>query len=152
LIFALHRKAGATFQLFMVSYIKPYDMRNLLVLLTAVLLLTSCKKETEDKECISLKESLSSSNIQQVKDIITAFISRLPSDDYSEVNINKLVSALSGQCDVSSGLYCFDCINTLPSQTEIWIEVRSGSSTLRKTIDLTYSNGSNKMKFGNMHD
>lgn len=127
-------------------------MRNLQVVLIAALLFTSCKKEAEDKECVSLKEGITANNIQQVKDVITAFINRLPSDDYTEVNINKLVSAISGQCGINSGLYCFDCINTLPSQTEIWIEIRSGSNTLRKTIDLTYTNGSNKMKFGNMHD
>ena len=127
-------------------------MHKLFILSAAVLLFTGCKKEKENSECISLKEGITSNNIQQVKDIITVYISKLPSDDYTEANINKLVSVISGQCGVSSGLSCFDCIDTLPSQTEIWIEVTSGSSTLRKTIDLTYTSGSNKMKFGNMHD
>lgn len=128
-------------------------MRYLLIILALpILLLAGCKKESESNNYTSLKEGIKANNVQQVKEIITAYINTLPSNDYTEATINKLVSVISGECTVTAGAFCFDCIQTLPSQSEIWIEVKQGSTTVRKTIDITYTTPANKMKFGNMHD
>jgi hypothetical protein len=127
-------------------------MRNLFVIIATIFLVVGCKKDAENGNCVLLKEGMKNNNIEQVKQVITRFISTLPTNDYTEANINKLVSIISGNCNLTSGLYCFDCIQTLPSQTEIWIELANNGTTLRKTIDITYTSGDNKIKFGNMHD
>ena len=90
-----------------------------IVLLFAIL---SCKKdEIVPADCIELESGLTNSNIGQVKTVITKFINSLPSQVYTEENLNRLVSAIGEQCSVSVTMLCYDCIKTLPSQTEIHI-------------------------------
>lgn len=127
-------------------------MRKLIIVFSVMALATACKKDAEPGNCVLLKEGMKANNVQQVGEVITKYIGTLPTNDYTEENINKLVQAIQGQCNFNAGVYCFDCISTLPSQTEIWIEFNNAGNTLRKTIDLTYTVGGNKMKFGNMHD
>lgn len=127
-------------------------MRKLIIIFSSAILLAACKKDAENGNCVLLKEGMKANNVQHVGEVITKYIGTLPSNEYTEENVNKLVLAIKGQCNLNTGVYCFDCISTLPSQTEIWIEFNNAGSTLRKTIDLTYAAGTNKMKFGNMHD
>lgn len=127
-------------------------MPKLLIVFISAILLFGCRKEAENSNCVLLKEGMKVNNVQQVSKAISYFIISLPTDEYTEANINKLVQTITGSCNVTGGIYCFDCIQTLPSQTEIWLEFNDGGNTLRKTIDITYQNGTTKMKFGNMHD
>jgi hypothetical protein len=125
-------------------------MQQFLLFCCFVVVLTGCKKEAATS-CTPLKEAMSANNIQQVKDIITQYISQLPSAAYTEANIIQLTKKLSGECELSSGLNCFDCIMTFPSESEISIAYTSGAVTVTKTIDLTY-NSANKIIFWNMHE
>ena len=54
-------------------------------------------------------------------------------------------------CTMNASALCFDCIQTLPSQSEIRISFDNGASTVEKTIDISY-NSNNKMIFYNLHD
>lgn len=90
-------------------------------------------------------------NKDAVKTVINKFITRLSSETYTEENINKLTSMIDQECDLTCILLCFDCIKTLPSQTEIRISFSQSGSTVSKTLDLTY-NSSDRIVFGNMHD
>jgi len=120
-----------------------------IVLLFAIL---SCKKdEIVPADCIELESGLTNSNTGQVKTVITKFINSLPSQVYTEENLNRLVSAIGEQCSVSVTMLCYDCIKTLPSQTEIYISYAGTTNPVNKTIDITYTEN-NKMKFSNMHD
>ena len=125
-------------------------MHKLIIILLVAFLFTGCKKSTENSTCTSLKEGITANNVQQVGDVITNYINSLPSADYTDANINRLVQKIAGDCNFTSGAYCFECIKTLPSQTEIWIEVSNGGP--RKIIDISYNTTTNKMKFVNMHD
>lgn len=127
-------------------------MRKLLTLLFVVILLSACKKDAENANCVLLKEGMKANNAQQVGEVITKYIGTLPTSNYTEENINKLLLVIKGGCNLSATSNCFDCIKTLPSATEIYIEFNNAGTTIRKTIDLTYTAGTNKMKFGNMHD
>jgi hypothetical protein len=127
-------------------------MRKVIIILSTIILVTACKKDAENGNCVLLKEGMKANNVQQVGTVITKYISSLQTNEYTEENINKLMLAIKGQCNLNAGIYCFDCISTLPSQTEIWIEFNNAGTTMRKTIDLTYTYGTTKMKFGNMHD
>jgi len=102
-------------------------------------------------DCMELQSGVTNSNVVQVTTVITKFIRSLPSQDYTEENINKLVTVIEEQCDASVSLLCYDCIKTLPSQTEIRIGYAGTTSTVNKTIDITYT-PNNKMKFNDLHD
>jgi hypothetical protein len=126
-------------------------MRNSILLVFTFLLLNSCRKESVTENCTKLKDAVAANNTEQVSKIITEYISNLPSDDYTAQNITKLTQNISNLCNITSGVYCFDCIKTLPSQTEIWVSFLSGEATIKKTIDITYT-PANRMKFANMHE
>ncbi len=125
-----------------------------LSLLTIALLFSvlSCRREEiVPADCMQLQSGITNSNIGQVSTVITKFINSLPSQNYTEENLNKLVSFIGEQCSVSVTMVCFDCIKTLPSQTEIQISYAGTTNPVNKTIDITYTE-SNKMKFSNLHD
>jgi len=112
----------------------------------------SCSKEGNDGDyCQELRDGVTNSNVEQVKHAITQFINSLPSQDYTEENINNLVHAIEDDCDGSAALLCFDCVKTLPSQTEIQIGYPGTTGLVNKTIDITYTTN-NEMKFSNLHD
>jgi hypothetical protein len=127
-------------------------MRYLFTLLFLSILVQGCKKQkAEPADCIQLSAAITANHIDQAKTSITAFINHLPSDAYTSQNLDQLADSISGQCAITAIVLCFDCIDTLPSQTEIRVSVSSEGSTISKTIDITYT-PDNKMKFGNMHD
>ena len=126
-------------------------MRHLLSLLFLSVLFLGCKKQRTEKDCIQLSAAIAANNIEQVKTIITGYISKLPSATYTEQNLTQLTASISGQCAITASVLCFDCIKTLPSQSEIRLSVVSGGLTITKTIDITYT-PDKKMKFWNMHE
>jgi uncharacterized membrane protein YvbJ len=132
--------------------LKKITMRK--VTLMALLLVTlffSCRKESISTRCNNLKGGIVANDKDQVKTAITSFISGLQSNDYTEANINQLCQRISSSCDVQVEAFCFDCIKTLPGQTEIRISVNAGGASTSKIIDLSYTS-TNKIVFQNMHD
>jgi hypothetical protein len=115
-----------------------------------MLVVSGCSKEPTTA-CAPLKAAMTANNLTEVKNILTDYINKLPNNSYTEANILQLTKNLSGECELTSGTYCYDCIMTLPSETEIYISFSSGAGTVKKTIDLTY-NSANKIIFWNMHD
>jgi hypothetical protein len=112
---------------------------------------TSCRKEINDSDCQRIKSGMITNDIDAVKTVMNKFIARLSFETYTEENINKLVSMINQECDLTCSLICFDCIQTLPSQTEIRITISQSGTPVSKTMDLTY-NTSNRIVFRNMHD
>ena len=113
--------------------------------------LTGCKKDSPCNDCEELKTSLTTDNKDNIKSIITSFINNLPSQEYTEQNINSLSSSLSNKCSISTKVFCFDCILTLPSETEIQLTFTNSQSTVSKVIDISYT-VDNKMKFVGVHE
>ena len=113
--------------------------------------LSCSKQDGEGDYCQELRDGVTNSNVEQVKHVITQFINGLPSQDYTEANINNLVKVIEDYCDGSAAMLCFDCVQTLPSQTEIQIWYPGSSDLVNKIIDITYTTN-NEMKFGNLHD
>lgn len=127
-------------------------MRNLIVLSVFLLSILSCRKETVvSPVCQDLHNAVNAGNVEQARTVINNFISSLSSRTYSRENIEKLVHAIDQQCTASAELLCFDCIQTLPSQTEIRISYPSTNFTDSKIIDISY-NSNNQMVFQNMHN
>lgn len=121
----------------------------LLLLLST--LFAACRKEGLSNSCSNLKEGIAADDVTRVNKAITGFIAVLKSRDYNEVNINTLYRKIASDCGITVETYCFDCIKTLPSQTEIRISLDNAGVTKTKIIDLTYTKN-NKIVFRNMHD
>ena len=109
---------------------------SILVLTT---FLSSCRKENISNDCGNLKDGIATNDISKVEKAITNIITGLQSKDYNETNINALSQRMSSNCDVKVESTCFDCIKTLPSQTEIRLSVNSAGALNVKTIDLSYT-------------
>jgi hypothetical protein len=123
---------------------------SFLIILCAILT-PGCKKDSSDQQCQKLKDGMAANNTETVKTVITQFINQLPSNSYTQNNLNYLASSLSGQCTISAKVLCFDCILTLPGQSEIRLSFIFSPSLVEKTIDISYS-PDNKMKVVNMHE
>jgi hypothetical protein len=126
-----------------------------LLLLLFICLSFSCNKPSNEwictyplSGCELLTGSLVNNDIEGVKSQISSLISGLPSREYNAANLDKLVEAISGSCKISARVLCFNCIKTLPPQSEISITFSNPS--VEKIIDLS-STPSNEMKFVNMH-
>jgi hypothetical protein len=88
--------------------------------------------------------------VNEVGTIIGTYISTLHSKTYNQQNIQSLTEKIA-KCDIGSSILCFDCIKTLPSQTEISLNFTNNGVQYQKVIDLSYS-PDNRIVFMNMHD
>jgi hypothetical protein len=124
-----------------------------LVLIVVVSLFACSKdKDLRSGSCQQLKNAMINDDKQQAIDAIEDYIASMPSKQYTQQNIENLLQAIEGSqsCSLQAQLLCFDCIHTLPSQTEIRIMTNS-LSPVEKTIDLSYD-ALNTITVVNMHD
>jgi uncharacterized membrane-anchored protein YjiN (DUF445 family) len=126
-------------------------MKKLILILICGQLVFSCDKDELSGSCETLRDAVLHNNIDKARSAINSFINRLESKVYNEPNLTVLVEKISSQCNVSSTIMCFNCVRTLPSQTEIRIVITSGGTTVSKTIDISYS-ANNIITFVYMHD
>lgn len=128
------------------------------VALACLLFFTSCEKENAGSiNCEKIRAGILANNTEAVRkeiDGYTFFLQHDPaaSDPYGHrLNIEKLVQVLNGDCNFSVTAGCYNCIKTNPPQTELFITVQNGATTVRKVIDLSYSS-SRRLIFSGMHD
>jgi hypothetical protein len=110
-----------------------------------------CKKDSVNNNCEDLKNAMVTDAKDNIKSLINSFISRLPSQAYTEQNINALASSLSNECSISALVVCFDCIATLPTESEIYLTVTSNQSNISTAVDISYT-PDNKMKCVGVHN
>ena len=126
-------------------------MKKILFILICVQFVFSCNKDEISGTCGSLRDGILSNDVDRTGSAINNLIDRLPNKQYNETNLTILVQKISSQCNVTGTILCFDCIQTLPSQSEIRIVINSGTTTVAKTIDIDYASN-NVMTFRGMHD
>jgi hypothetical protein len=128
-------------------------MRTLFACILIGLLFMACKKQnTVTDNCTTLQQGMVASDIASVGATITNYINTLPSNIYTEQNLQALAGAIrSGSCNITATIDCFNCVKTLPTQTEIQLSFSSGGTTISKTIDITYT-ANNVIRFNSMHD
>jgi len=139
------------------SYIRCPEEKIMLprkLFLTSILFIvvaTGCRKEASSaSSCEILKQALINDDKEQARMAITAMINKLPSKAYTVQGLDMLSNSIYGQCGMNAEIYCFNCIKTLPSQTEIEVSFNSGGSRIQKTIDISYT-AVNEMIFSNIH-
>ncbi|MFI5129931.1 MAG: hypothetical protein ACHQFX_08080 [Chitinophagales bacterium] len=128
-------------------------MRNRIILFVfaGVLSFHSCNKEEIARaDCQRLQHGIITSGKEEVKAVITKFVNNLVSKKYSQQNINNLVNTINQQCDASAVVLCFDCIYTIPSQSEIRITCSVAGGPVDRTVDISYTKD-NEMVFRNLH-
>jgi hypothetical protein len=77
----------------------------LFIAVAGLFLLAACKKEKIVKaDCHHLQNGITTDNKEEVKKIIDKFIANLPSQTYTEQNLNALVSAIGEQCGTTAAL------------------------------------------------
>lgn len=124
----------------------------LLTLLVSFSFLACSKEDVVANKCENLKSVLRGTDIGSIKNAVQGYVAELPSQEYTEQNINNLIANISGKCVVSATLICFDCIPTLPSASEIKLSFTENGTTVYKIIDLTTFAGSNKIKVQSAHE
>ena len=124
-------------------------MKHFITLLILAFCFTGCKKDNSNA-CSLLQQGLIANDTQRVGKAVDLIIASFTSQEYNAQNIDRLANRLS-QCNLEIRGKCFDCIKTLPSQTEIWFSYNASGTVIQKTIDISYT-PDNKMRFHNMHD
>jgi len=126
-------------------------MRPLTVFLVLLVLFsfTSCKKE-HSSSCQDLKQAAVNNNMDRLKEIVISYISSLPSPKYTQPNLDQLAQVIS-QCDIKASVSCFDCVKTLPSQTEMGLIFSYNGTQTQKIIDFSYSDN-NEIVVLRVHD
>lgn len=131
-------------------------MRYLLLLLAAAISLSACKKESSE-QCEELKNALIANNEAAVTRIITSLIPAagpapaLNDQEGFQGHYNTLVERLTA-CDVGAKAFCYGCIDTYPSTSEILFTVKSGSQTIQRVIDLGPNAEGTRFVCKRMHD
>lgn len=131
---------------------RSINLYTLLLIVFVSLFACGKDKDLRSGACQRLQNAMINDDKQQVIDAIRDYIAGMPSKQYTRENIENLLQAIEGSqsCSLQAQLLCFDCIHTLPPQTEIRIST-GGISPTQKTIDLSYD-GLNTIVVVNMHD
>lgn len=122
-----------------------------LAILFLATLFASCYKDADDHNCYELKAALAANDVAKTGAAMNKYIGNLPSQVYGKANINVLCQHISSGCGLMAKTGCFDCIKTLPSQSEIHISYEAGGSLQTKVVDLSYT-AANTIVFLNLHD
>jgi hypothetical protein len=123
-------------------------------LLFAIMLLTqlSCTKDDATENCPQLKAAIVADDTATVSLLVTDYINGLSSKFYTEASLNALAAAIASQCTITARVLCFDCVQTLPSQTEIEVTFSNNGSTVKKIFDISYRLQTNIIVFSSMHN
>lgn len=123
---------------------KPYAIFICLMLILA----SGCRKsDLSGNDCTKLRQAILSYNKEAAAASLTPLLV-----DYSKMNLEKLTASLSARCDVQARIDCYDCIKTLPSQTEIIVSFSNNGVSSQRVLDISYDRNTNRMKLHNIHD
>lgn len=128
-----------------------FIQRLIFALLFIAVITIGCEKNSVTPDCRKLKDGMSSDSSEIVIAVISQLADQLPSKIYTEQNLNELCASIRQQCDFTAEVYCFDCIDTWPPQSEIRISFGLLGDKVEKTIDVT-RNPDNTIKILAMHD
>lgn len=125
----------------------------LLMLLFATAVFAGCKKDSPDQKCRELQEALVTNDVETVKTIIDGYIHRLPGKTHTQKNLEKLAETISGNCTILAEILCYNCIYTLPGQSEIRLSFTASGTAIHKTIDISSISTTNEtMRTVTMHE
>lgn len=116
-----------------------------------LLAITACTKDDmQPASSDKLQLAILAGNPDNVETEINKVCSSLTAGTDSENLLNELSKAILSQCKVNAVVLCYNCISTMPAQSEIKISVNYHGLQKDKIIDITRSG--NKYIFAGMHD
>lgn len=116
-----------------------------------IIVAASCRKdEMQAANCDNLQRAIFAGKPDEVETEINRICSSLINAPDSHEGLKALTDKISSQCKVNANTLCYDCINTLPAQSEIRISVIDVDLQKDKIIDIIRSG--DKFVFAGMHD
>jgi hypothetical protein len=114
-----------------------------LLLLFILAVLISCQKGLEDDTPGNPDSALNCDLLQQGliandASMIRSSLGNLLNTDYSEENLSKLADTISKSCDIEAVLVCFECIETLPAQSDMTLTFMYNGNSITKELDFVY--------------
>ena len=125
-------------------------MRMISIIISLLFLTFACKKTGLKDSCENLKQGILSDDIAMAKSAVNDIIMTLPNQDYTQTNLQSLINKLNTHCNLTTELVCYDCIKTLPSESEIRVSVNLSASSQQKVMDISYT-ATNRMTCVSMH-
>jgi hypothetical protein len=111
--------------------------------------LISCKKESTTLfSCSNLTQGIRLDSATLVKNEINKICSQL-TDSTTQQKLQKLTETISSKCNINATVLCADCIQTLPTQSEIKVSFSSVGIQFSKVIDII---SRDPLEFAGMHD
>ncbi|MFN8246768.1 MAG: hypothetical protein U0T56_10335 [Ferruginibacter sp.] len=101
--------------------------------------------------CEQMEQAVLRYNTDELRMSLLQLIPDFTMIPYNRQNLESLAATLSRQCFISADLACFDCIKTLPPQSEIrfkWNRIGTGYT---KIIDLC-ANPNQTIRLVAIHD
>ena len=121
------------------------------ILVFFIIAAAGCRKdEMQPANCDKLQQSILAGNPNEVETEINRICGSLTNSTDSRESLEALADKISSQCKVSAVTICYNCIYTLPAQSEIKISVSGAGTQKDKIIDITRSG--DKFVFAGMHD
>lgn len=112
--------------------------------------LISCDKD-EAVKCENLAEALATNNQEAARGFFNQWIKGLSSKNYNQPNLAELVSDINADCSLTASLHCFDCIMTLPEQSEVSLSFQYNGNTITRYADFSRS-ADNKIIYLDFHE
>jgi len=100
--------------------------------------------------CDKLQQAILAGNPDEVETEINRICESLTTSTDSEASLDNLSKAISTQCKVNAVTLCYNCIETLPEQSEIKISIVTPGSRKDKIIDIIRSG--DRFVFAGMHN
>ena len=120
------------------------------LILFALVALGCRKDEMQKANCDKLQQAILAGNPDEVETEINRICESLTTSTDSEASLDNLSKAISTQCKVNAVTLCYNCIETLPEQSEIKISIVTPGSQKDKIIDIIRS--SDRFVFAGMHN
>jgi hypothetical protein len=116
-----------------------------------IIAVAGCSKdEMQPANCDKLQQAILAGNPDDVETEINRISESLASTPDSKAGLDELSKTISTQCKVTAVTFCYNCIYTLPAQSEIRISITNSGGHKDKIIDITRSG--DKFTFAGMHD
>jgi len=131
------------------SFIQIAHMKNKFLIITLVIFLISCSKNDENDDqsqidCDRLKAALVNFNSEQLNFEVNKLTEDLlPSPTQDDeighfINMNTLVTRLNDNCpQIRATKECYACIESIPLQSEIKVELDSSGIQIVRLIDIS---------------
>lgn len=116
-----------------------------------IVVISGCSKDRDQSgDCNKLQQAIVSGNPDEVETEINKICVSLTGVEDSRQGLETLTNKISSFCNINAEALCYNCIYTMPGQSEIMLSFMNAGVQKNKIIDIIYSD--NKFSFRGMHN